>query len=125
MLANVYAVNATTGKLHWRRRADDHPNATITGTPTLHGARLYVPVSSLEVSLAVNPYYECCTFRGSVVAYDSVSGEKAWQRYTIDESATVQSQNRAETDMYGPSGAVVWNSPAIDVERGQLYIATQ
>jgi polyvinyl alcohol dehydrogenase (cytochrome) len=26
--------------------------------------------------------------------------------------------------MYGPSGAVVWNSPAIDAERGQLYVAT-
>ena len=26
----------------------------------------------------------------------------------------VQSQNASGTDMYGPSGAMVWNTPAID-----------
>ena len=64
VLGNVYGVNAGSGKLIWRIRADDHSNATITGTPSLHAGTLYIPVSSLEVSLAVNPQYECCTFRG-------------------------------------------------------------
>lgn len=124
VLGNVYALNAATGAEVWRDRADDHPNATITGTPSLHEGRLYVPVSSLEVALPVDPYYECCTFRGSVVAYAAANGQRIWKTYTIDQPATVQSQNRAGANMRGPSGAVIWNSPAIDAKRGQLYVGT-
>ena len=124
VLGNVHAVNAVTGEGIWRQRPDDHPNATITGTPTFHAGRLYVPVSGLEVSLAIDPYYECCTLRGSVAAYDARSGEMLWKSYTIAEPAVVQSQNRAGTNMYGPSGAVIWNSPSIDEQRNQLYVGT-
>ena len=124
LLGYVYAVDAATGEELWRHRVDDHPNATITGTPSLHEGVLYTAVSSLEVNLGLDPYYECCTFRGSVVAYAAATGEKLWQTYTIDEPAVVQSQNRAGTNMHGPSGAVIWNSPAIDAKRNQLYVAT-
>jgi polyvinyl alcohol dehydrogenase (cytochrome) len=44
--ANAYAVNADTGALVWVQKVDDHPFARITGSPTLHDGRLYVPVSS-------------------------------------------------------------------------------
>ena len=124
VLGNVYALDAATGAEVWRERADDHPNATITGTPSLHEGRLYVPVSSLEVALPVDPYYECCTFRGSVVAYAAANGKRIWKTHTIDQPATVQSQNRAGANMRGPSGAVIWNSPAIDAMRNQLYVGT-
>ena len=124
VLGNVYALDAATGAQLWRDRADDHPNATITGTPSLHEGRLYAPISSLEVALPVDPLYECCTFRGSVVAYEAATGQRIWKTYTIDEPATVQSQNRAGANMRGPSGAVIWNSPAIDAKRNQLYVGT-
>ncbi len=124
VLGHVYAVDAVTGALAWRQRTDDHPNATITGTPALHGDRLYVPVSSLEVALAVDPKYECCKARGAVVAYDASSGALVWRTPTIAEPPVVQSQNRSGTDMYGPSGATIWNTPTIDAARGQLYVGT-
>lgn len=124
LLGNVYAVDALSGALAWRQRADDHPNATITGTPALHAGRLYVPVSSLEVALAVDPKYECCKARGAVVAYDAATGETLWKTPTIAGPAVVQSQNRSGTDMYGPSGATIWNTPTIDAARGQLYVGT-
>lgn len=124
VLGNVYGVDARTGTIEWRVRADDHPNATITGSPSLADGKLFVPVSSLEVALAVDPAYECCTFRGSVLAVDAASGERLWHTYTIDQPATVQSQNASGTDMYGPSGAVVWNSPSVDTRRGQIYFGT-
>ena len=111
-------------KNSFRVRVDDHPNATITATPVLHEQTLYVPVSSLEVSLAIDPAYPCCTFRGSVVALDAASGAQRWKTYTIEQEPTVQRQNSAGTPMYGPSGAVIWNSPAIDAARGQLYVGT-
>ena len=124
VLGNVYRLDASTGSQSFRVRADEHPNATITATPSLLEDTLYVPVSSLEVSLAVDPAYPCCTFRGSVVALNAATGETRWKTYTIAQTPTVQSQNSAGTPMYGPSGAVVWNSPSIDVARGQLYVGT-
>ena len=73
---NVYAVDAESGALVWTRRADAHPMARITGAPTLDSGRLYVPLSSLEEGSGANPNYECCTFRGGVVAYDATTGSR-------------------------------------------------
>ena len=53
---------------------DDHPLARITGAPTLHEGRVYVPTSSYEEAQAGNPAYDCCTFRGSVSAIDAATG---------------------------------------------------
>jgi polyvinyl alcohol dehydrogenase (cytochrome) len=78
----------------------------------------------LEVSLAADPTYECCTGRGAVLALNAASGEVLWKTYTVEETPVVQSQNRSETNMIGPSGAMVWNSPTIDAKRNQLYIGT-
>src|SRR5207237_8050712 len=66
--ATVYAVDASTGALLWKRRVDEHPTARVTGAPTLHAGRLYVPVSSIEEVAGANPQYESCTFRGAVAA---------------------------------------------------------
>lgn len=124
ILGNVYAIDALDGTLIWRDRPDDHPNATITGSPSYHDGRLYVPVSSLETGPPTDPKYECCKFRGSVVAYDAADGKKVWQTYTIDQEPALTGKNRSGTDNYGPSGAAVWNSPALDLKRRQLYFGT-
>ena len=124
VIGNVYGLNAKTGEEIWRTRADDHPNATITGTPSLNEHLLYVPVSSLEVSLPINPNYACCTFRGSVTAINAINGEIQWKTYTIKQEPTITGQNSVGTDIIGPSGAVVWNSPSIDVINNQLYVGT-
>lgn len=124
LLGNVYALSARSGELLWRHRPDPHPNATITGSPSLYGDRLFVPVSSLEVVPAARPDYPCCTFRGSVVAYDIDSGEQLWKAYTIEEEPVHQGDNPVGTPNFGPSGAPIWNSPAIDPKRGLVYAAT-
>ena len=124
VLGNVYGADAATGKINWRLRADDHPNATITGSPSFHAGVVYAPVSALEVSLAINPQYECCTFRGSVVAIDAATGLQIWKTYTIQEEPTIFGQNPVGTDIIGPSGAVVWNSPSIDETTNQLFVGT-
>ncbi|MEQ8857083.1 MAG: PQQ-binding-like beta-propeller repeat protein [Pseudomonadales bacterium] len=124
VLGNVYGITAADGELRWRVRADAHPNATITGTPSWHAGTLYVPVSALEVTRAADPGYPCCTFRGSIVALSDVDGSERWKTYTIAEEPRVQSRNASGTNMMGPSGAVVWNSPAIDAARNQLYFGT-
>src|SRR5262249_24741718 len=77
---NVYALNVDTGALIWKTRADEHPLSVITGSPKLNAGRLYVAVSGRDESIAAtNGSYECCTFRGSVVALDGSTGKRVWR----------------------------------------------
>jgi polyvinyl alcohol dehydrogenase (cytochrome) len=122
--ANAYALNATTGALVWKTRVEDHAAARITGTPSLSSGILYVPVSSIEEVTGSRPSYECCTFRGSVVALDAATGRQIWKAYTIAEAPHPTSKNAAGTQLHGPSGAPVWSSPTIDIRRQALYVAT-
>jgi len=122
--ANVYAANAATGKLIWKTRADEHSEARITGAPALAGNRLFVPVSSSEEVSAADPLYECCRFRGSVLAFDTATGKLVWKTYTISEAAHPTRKNKAGTQMWGPSGAAVWSTPALDLNRHILYAGT-
>ncbi len=124
ILARAYALDARSGKLLWKTAVDEHPNATITGAPVLVDERLYVPVSSLEVVLGANPQYACCTFRGSLVALNSATGELQWKTYTIAEPAHAAGQTSAGTPVLAPSGAPIWNSPTVDLERRLLYAGT-
>jgi polyvinyl alcohol dehydrogenase (cytochrome) len=121
LLARAYAVDAITGELRWIKKVDDHPDATITGTPTLAGDRLFVPISSLEVVPAMNPDYPCCSFRGAIMALDANSGEVLWKNYSVDKEPVEVGRNRVGTPMLAPSGAPFWNSPTVDLKRGQVY----
>ena len=122
--ANVYAVNAETGELLWTQQADSHPMARITGAPKLHDGRLYVPVSSLEEAAGPHIWYECCKFRGSVVAYDAHTGEQIWRSYSIAEEPKPTTKNVQGVQQWAPAGGAVWNSPVIDAARGALYIGS-
>jgi polyvinyl alcohol dehydrogenase (cytochrome) len=124
LMARVYAVDATTGFLVWSAKVDDHPNATVTATPTLHDGRLYVSVSSLEVTSAADPKYPCCTFRGSVVALDAKTGRQVWKSYSIPETPTKVGTTPAGTPIIAPSGAPIWNTPVVDAKRGIVYAGT-
>jgi polyvinyl alcohol dehydrogenase (cytochrome) len=122
--ANAYAVNALTGALVWKTKVEDHPAARITGAPTLYSGILYVPVSSIEEVTGSPSAYQCCTFRGSVVALDIATGKQVWKAYTIPEAPRPTKLNAMGTQLHGPSGAAVWSAPTIDVQRGALYVAT-
>ena len=124
LVGNVYAVSAVTGELLWKDRADDHPSLTLTAAPVLHENRLYVPLSALEVSAAEDPDYPCCTFRGGVAVYDALDGEQLWTAYTIDEPPREVGKNSVGTPRIAPSGAPVWNTPALDPKRGVMYVGT-
>lgn len=122
--ANVYAVDAATGKLLWTVKIDDHPVAKVTGSPALHEGRLYVPVASGEEAEAANPQYECCTFRGSIVALNAATGQQIWKRYLIADAPRRTEKNPAGAERWGPSGAAVWSAPTIDVRQKALYVGT-
>src|SRR4030095_6570913 len=122
--ATVYAVNASTGELIWKIRPVDHLATMATATPRVHNGVVYQPFSSLEEVLAADPNYQCCTFRGSVVALDAATGKKIWQTFTIPDPAKPTSKTASGTQQYGPSGAGVWSTPTIDEQLGALYVST-
>ncbi|MGH9469385.1 MAG: PQQ-binding-like beta-propeller repeat protein [Terriglobia bacterium] len=122
--ANVYAVSMISGKLLWKVHVDPHPFAVVTGAPLLLGGRLYIPVSSGEEGSAINPYYPCCTFRGSVLALDASSGKTIWKTYTISTPPKPVGKNAAGTTTWGPSGVPVWSAPTADLRRHAIYVGT-
>jgi polyvinyl alcohol dehydrogenase (cytochrome) len=122
--ATVHALDAATGAPLWSRKLDQHDAARITGSPTLHGDRLYVPVSSWEEGSGAKAGYECCTFRGSVAALDAATGAVIWQTHTIADPPKATRKTPTGTQLYGPSGAAVWTAPTIDVARRAVYIGT-
>jgi polyvinyl alcohol dehydrogenase (cytochrome) len=122
--SNAYALDAATGELIWTRALDDHKSANVTGTPALYEGRLYVPIASSEEGQGNNPRYECCTFRGSLVALDAASGSLLWKTYTIDAEAKPIGKNQSGLTRWGPAGAGIWSSPTVDVKRRVVYAAT-
>ena len=72
---NVYAVDAATGKLLWKTKVDDLPIARVTGSPVFHNGRLYVGVASGEETAGAMADYQCCRFRGSLVALNAATGQ--------------------------------------------------
>jgi polyvinyl alcohol dehydrogenase (cytochrome) len=122
-LATVYAVDATTGKARWRERVKWFPTSIISGPTTYYDGRLYVPISSFEVAAAGLPTHECCRSHGGIAALDAATGAALW-RFDTTPHAVKTVVNRDGVQMWGPSGAVVWNSPTIDPKRGVLYFGT-
>ena len=122
--ANAYAVNAGTGTLIWKVHVDEHRAARITGSPELVDGVVYVPVSSYEELLALSPQYQCCSFRGSLVALDAQTGAVKWKTYTIADTAHPTTVNQRGVQERGPSGVAIWSSPTVDTQHGVVYVAT-
>ena len=99
--AVVHAVDAATGAAIWTNPVETQPNASIWSSPIVWDGLLYIGVASIAKEVG---------FRGSVVALDVATGEVAWQTYMVPE---------------GADGAGVFAVPAIDTERGVLYVGTQ
>jgi polyvinyl alcohol dehydrogenase (cytochrome) len=122
--AQVYALDFQTGKQLWRVKLDDHPLARITGAPKLWNEKLYVPVSSVEEVSGGNVGYECCTFRGSLVALEGATGKQIWKSYAIPDPPKLTHRNKSGTQLHGPSGAAIWLSPTLDTARRLIYVGT-
>lgn len=132
----VHAIDATNGARLWTTNlgtsSTDSPinsstsnqgDVIVTGTPVQHKDRVYIPGSSFEVSKAGDPDYACCTKHGIVRAVDTLTGKEIWTYHTT-QTATPQGKTSNGTQRWGPSGAPVWTTPAIDPKRNVLYIGT-
>nr|MDT0659096.1 PQQ-binding-like beta-propeller repeat protein [Micromonospora sp. DSM 115978] len=114
--ARLLAIDTSNGNLRWNIATDPHPRAILTGSAVYHNGVLYQGVSSTEFFLAADPAYDCCTFRGSLVAIDAATGTRLWKSYMLPDQ--------------GPggnifSGASVWGStPSVDPASNSVFVGT-
>lgn len=121
---SAVALDADTGKQIWKTKVDDSDGLQMTGPPTVHGGRVFVPISSGIEAFAQDDRWECCKFRGSVVALDTATGKILWKTYTTDQEPKVFKTNKLGKPMWGPSGGAVWSAPTVDAKRGLIYVGT-
>ncbi len=124
MNGGVYAVNADTGTLNWHARVLDEPAPWYSGTPIVTEDSVFVPIASMEVMLAMNPFYGCCTTSGGLAALDIKTGQQRWYLPTIEETAKETGSHWLFVQEYGPSGAPVWGAPSYDSKRNWLFFGT-
>jgi polyvinyl alcohol dehydrogenase (cytochrome) len=97
----LHAINAGTGEVIWSTEPDQQPAASIWSSPVVANGVVYVGIASVAKEDG---------FRGVVVAVDAASGSTLWEYYVTPE---------------GTDGGGVFAVPAIDLERGLLYVGTQ
>lgn len=118
------AIDADTGKQLWKTVVDDQAGLQMTGAPTYWDGKLFVPISSGVEAFAGSEAWECCKFRGALVALDAVTGELLWKRYTTAAEPRAFKFNRLGKPMWGPSGGAIWSAPTIDARRRLVYVGT-
>jgi polyvinyl alcohol dehydrogenase (cytochrome) len=119
-----YAVEAESGKELWRARPEAHESTKLTGTPLVYQGVVYIPVASWEESRPLNPAYECCTFRGSVVALNVDDGKLVWKTWLVRDEPKALRPTDQGVRRFGPSGAGTWSAPTLDEQRRLLYVTT-
>jgi polyvinyl alcohol dehydrogenase (cytochrome) len=120
----VYAVDAFNGTLIWHSEVEEDPLPWYSGSPLIAGSRVYVPLSSFEVALALNPLYGCCTTSGGMAAFDLTTGAKLWYLPTISEPPKQTGRHWGFVQKYGPSGATVWGAPSYHALSDTLFFGT-
>ncbi len=121
--AQIHLIDAATGALIWRHRVGLWGLSNTTGTPVIHGNRVFVPLSASEINVGADEKYECCKTHGAVLALDAATGKNIWTTHTMEDAKPVRDRGDGKM-MWGPSGAPIWNSPSIDEKRGVLYVGT-
>jgi len=121
--AHVQMLDAASGQLLWRTSVRISSVSNTTGMPVFYKGRIYAPVSSGELNMGAAPEYECCTSHGGVVALDAETGKVIWTYHTMEDPKP-RGVNSIGTQLWGPSGAPIWTTPAIDEKRGVLYVGT-
>jgi polyvinyl alcohol dehydrogenase (cytochrome) len=120
----LFALDAETGAQVWKARVEDHVSTRLTGSPVLYGGRLYVPAASFEEGMSASGKYPCCSFRGSLSAFDAATGARLWKSPMIDAPFTVLKTDASGQKLVGPAGGSIWSSPAIDPARKAIYVTT-
>lgn len=121
---SAVALDADTGKQLWKTVIDNQPGMQMTGSIAYFDGKIYVPISSGNEAFAQSPTWECCKFRGALVALDAATGEGLWKRYTTETVPKPFKRNKLGREMWGPSGGAIWATPTVDPKRRLIYVGT-
>lgn len=120
----LVALDAKTGAILWRTDPKHDPASPLSGSALFAGDRIIVPVSAMDVAAAMRPTHECCKSHGDVVSVDAATGKPVWTWHTMEAAKPLGRKNSQGVEMYGPSGAPIWSSPAYDPKRNVVYAST-
>src|SRR4030095_3311437 len=113
----------------------EHPFAMISASPVVADGLVVQGVASGEVTFPQEDY----TFRGSIGAWDAETGEEVWRMEMTPGDETVGGarggwragpgeevggMERPPGDEPGGAGVGIWSTPAVDTERGLLFVGT-
>lgn len=104
----LYRLDRATGAIEWEAATHRHPWAMISSSPVVADGLVLQGVASGEVTVPLEQY----SFRGAVGAWDAETGERVWRRFMTPDDAT------------GGAGVGIWSTPAVDLDRGVLYVGT-
>ena len=104
----LYRLDRATGAIEWEASTHRHPWAMISSSPVVADGLVLQGVASGEVTVPLEQY----SFRGAIGAWDAETGERVWRRFMTPDDET------------GGAGVGIWSTPAVDVERGALYVGT-
>jgi polyvinyl alcohol dehydrogenase (cytochrome) len=119
----VHLVDARSGKLLWKTPVGRWNLSNATGTPQIFGDRVYMPISASEINFGGQDAHECCKTHGMFVALDAKNGRILWRYETMPDAKPVRDRGDGQM-LWGPSGAPIWTSPALDPQRGLIYVGT-
>ena len=122
--ANVYALDARTGRQLWSTHVEQQYTDRVTAPPAYYAGKLYVPISSWEEFSAASLDYPCCTSVGEIVALDAHTGRILWNTYVIPQRPKPTRRNSKGVQQYAPAGGSVWNTPVVDPVRQAIYFGT-
>ena len=104
----LYRLDRATGAVRWKVETNEHPLSQINASPVVVDGLVLQGVASFEVVIPKAEY----TFRGSIGAYDAATGKERWRFYTTPSDPTAG------------AGVGIWSTPAVDRERGLLYVGS-
>ena len=106
--SHLFRLDRATGTKVWEVSTSPNPIAITPATPVVIGDRVVLGVASGELMVPREKY----SFRGSVTAYAASDGAVDWQVWLTKGDATEG------------AGVGVWSTPAVDTERGLLFVGT-
>lgn len=120
----LMALAAKTGKVVWSVDPRHDKTVPLSGTPIFAGDKIVVPISAIDVGNAMRPNFECCKAHGAVALLNAADGKVLWTWHTMEDAKPLGRKNSQGVEMYGPSGAPIWSSPAVDLKAGIVYAST-
>ena len=121
----VYKLNIKDGSIAWKTKIDkEFESNTSSASPVFGGNYLFIPVSTYETVMAIDPNYECCKTSGGMVVINTENGEIKWNHRIEEQAKFTKKGLITRTKKYAPAGSAVWNSPSIDLEESIIFFGT-